>query len=573
MRALLATQGGRSADALRAAARRASGRARDGGGLRARPGLGALSHRRRARARSRPRWPPGSARAVRDDAEGLLHPAGDLMVAALASLELGRPAEARELAARGRDVSVEQGVGFQAAWLAWAVATIDLITGYAEDAAGAFRELVATAARSGFGQVERLASLGMVECCALTGDAARCARVDGARRVAASRLPLPSPCTAPWPPPGSPPSTATPGPAIALVVAHGDELVERGELREAVVLLDEAVMFGDPPAAARMLAVIDAVDTPVGRARGMRARALLSGDPADLLAAAEEFAACGFVHSAATQAAQAARALRAARRGARRRGRRGQGQGVRRPVARPAGGGSRLGRGRRPADAARARDRQPRRAGPHQQGGRRRPRALGAHRRQPPRQRLREARHPGPRRARRRARASPSPRRPSYPDPGQAGSHDPRGDRARHAQRRAGGAARCPSSPPTSTAGCSPRTPRCGRCSRPTTPGRRRKFAASLAAIVEAIPDFVAFSDRTAALGRVHAAHRIGAAQYGVGRSGAARDAGGVRPAVGRADGGGVGHGVRPARRVDDARRPHPRVTPATCLSDRGSRG
>ena len=46
--------------------------------------------------------------------------------------------------------------------------------------------------------------------------------------------------------------------------------------------------------------------------------------------------------------------------------------------------------------------------------------------------------------------------------------------------------------------------------------GQEAKFAASLAAIVEAIPDFVAFSDRTAALGRVHAAHRIGAAQYGV---------------------------------------------------------
>jgi len=46
--------------------------------------------------------------------------------------------------------------------------------------------------------------------------------------------------------------------------------------------------------------------------------------------------------------------------------------------------------------------------------------------------------------------------------------------------------------------------------------GQEVKFAASLAAIVEAIPDFVAFSDRTAALGQVHAAHRIGSAQYGV---------------------------------------------------------
>ena len=197
MRALLATQGGRSADALQllpdeppAEREMAAVFARAQGWARYRTGdaAGALETAMAA-------WERESGG---DDAEGLLHPAGDLMVAALASLELGRPAEARELAARGRDVSVEQGVGFQAAWLAWAVATIDLITGYAEDAAGAFRELVATAARSGFGQVERLASLGMVECCALTGDAAGRARVDGARRVAASG----GPCLRPAQHPG-----------------------------------------------------------------------------------------------------------------------------------------------------------------------------------------------------------------------------------------------------------------------------------------------------------------------------------------------------------------------------------
>lgn len=40
------------------------------------------------------------------------------------------------------------------------------------------------------------------------------------------------------------------------------------------------------------------------------------------------------------------------------------------------------------------------------------------------------------------------------------------------------------------------------------------KFAASIEAIVKAMPDFVAFADRTAALGRIHAAHRVSAAQY-----------------------------------------------------------
>ena len=44
--------------------------------------------------------------------------------------------------------------------------------------------------------------------------------------------------------------------------------------------------------------------------------------------------------------------------------------------------------------------------------------------------------------------------------------------------------------------------------------GQEAKFAASIAAIVEAMPDFVAFADRTGQLGRLHAAHRVTAGQY-----------------------------------------------------------
>ncbi|MFC6236918.1 globin domain-containing protein [Longivirga aurantiaca] len=44
--------------------------------------------------------------------------------------------------------------------------------------------------------------------------------------------------------------------------------------------------------------------------------------------------------------------------------------------------------------------------------------------------------------------------------------------------------------------------------------GQETKFAASIAAIVEAMPDFVAFADRTGQLGRLHAAHRVTAGQY-----------------------------------------------------------
>jgi hemoglobin-like flavoprotein len=44
--------------------------------------------------------------------------------------------------------------------------------------------------------------------------------------------------------------------------------------------------------------------------------------------------------------------------------------------------------------------------------------------------------------------------------------------------------------------------------------GQEAKFAASIAAIVAAMPDFVAFADRTGQLGRLHAAHRVTSRQY-----------------------------------------------------------
>ncbi len=309
MRALLLTQGGRSREALDVlpeappsdpAMRAVHARAHAWGHLRTGDAEAAAETALAA-------WEEG----IREDVPaGLLHPAGDLMVAALAHLELGQPEEARALAAKGRDVAIAQGVPFQAAWLAWAVATVDLVTGYAEDAEAAFRELAATSGRGGFGQVEHLAALGMAECRALTGDAAGAhAWVDRA-----DALPPVAPAFGP----------ATVVAKAWLVNADGDtrraaeivreaglELAERRELREAAVLLDEAVMWGDRDAAEALLGFIDDVPTAVGRARALRARALLSGTPTDRMEAAEGFADCGFVHSAATEAAQAAQALRA----------------------------------------------------------------------------------------------------------------------------------------------------------------------------------------------------------------------------------------------------------------------
>ena len=46
--------------------------------------------------------------------------------------------------------------------------------------------------------------------------------------------------------------------------------------------------------------------------------------------------------------------------------------------------------------------------------------------------------------------------------------------------------------------------------------GQEAKFAASLEAIVAAIPDFTAFAERTQALGRLHARHEVAAAHYDV---------------------------------------------------------
>lgn len=43
---------------------------------------------------------------------------------------------------------------------------------------------------------------------------------------------------------------------------------------------------------------------------------------------------------------------------------------------------------------------------------------------------------------------------------------------------------------------------------------QRAKFAAGLAALVAAVPDFEAFAERSAQLGRLHAAHRVTAQQY-----------------------------------------------------------
>lgn len=44
--------------------------------------------------------------------------------------------------------------------------------------------------------------------------------------------------------------------------------------------------------------------------------------------------------------------------------------------------------------------------------------------------------------------------------------------------------------------------------------GQEVKFAASIEAIVAAMPDYAAFADRTTSLGRLHAAHRVTAGQY-----------------------------------------------------------
>ncbi|MFC6236917.1 LuxR C-terminal-related transcriptional regulator [Longivirga aurantiaca] len=309
MRALLLTQGGRSREALDA--------------LPAEPPSDPVMRAVHARAHAWAHYRTGEAEAaaesalaaweagIREDAPaGLLHPAGDLMVAALAHLELGRPEEARALAAKGRDVAIAQGVPFQAAWLAWAVATVDLVMGYAEDAEAAFRELAATAGRGGFAQVEHLAALGLTECRALTGDAA------GAHAWfdRAEALPAAAPAFAPATVMARAWLASADGDtrqAAALLHDAGLELAARDELREAAVLLDEAVMFGDRDAAEALLVVIDRVPTPVGRARRLRAQALLTGAPSDLLAAAEGFAGCGFVHSAATMAARAAQVLRA----------------------------------------------------------------------------------------------------------------------------------------------------------------------------------------------------------------------------------------------------------------------
>lgn len=243
-----------------------------------------------------------------DSGSMLVHPSEPLLVQALTLLEGGRAQDARRYAVAGRDLAVEHGAHLPAAWCAWAVAWIDLNTGFVDDAATAFTELLAVARRTEIGDVERQAAFGLAETCALQGRRAEALRWRDRARATGWQSPTFRAQTAmaeAW-------VAAVDGrvdAAATLLRSATEEALERGDLRDAAMLADEVLLVGDTASAPWAEEVVSRVDTPVNDARRARARALHQQDPQAMLAAAELFEQCGYVHSAAVLCTQAAHAL------------------------------------------------------------------------------------------------------------------------------------------------------------------------------------------------------------------------------------------------------------------------
>ena len=188
--------------------------------------------------------------------------------------------------------------------------------------------------------------------------------------------------------------------ARALAGAAAEDARSRGQDAYAVVALHAQCRLGDPGAAAPALRALAAdVDGPYAAAAAGHAEALAAGDAEALLAAAERFAELDALLVAVEAADAAAAALRRSGAPGQRARRRRAGRAVAGALrGRPPTDAARHARGRRP-DAARARDRAARRGGVEQPRDRRPSRALRAHGRQPPAERVPQARRDQPDRA------------------------------------------------------------------------------------------------------------------------------------------------------------------------------
>lgn len=233
-----------------------------------------------------------------------LHPSGSLMVVALARLAWGDLPAAAAAATAGAEAASRQGVEFQALWLRWVAALVDLAEGRVGAASARSTEVLATATTSGFSGPARLAAATALTASAQLGAAndaqalaVRLDELDGPRELYAS-----------WTEGALGWAEVVVGnrdAAVARWRSTAETYVEHGEVLGAADVLHEAVRLGDRAAADRFLSLAADIEGPLTEARALQARGTAHDDPVALATAADRFAKLG-LHLLAAEAATTA---------------------------------------------------------------------------------------------------------------------------------------------------------------------------------------------------------------------------------------------------------------------------
>lgn len=238
------------------------------------------------------------------DTGQVLHPAGSLMVVALARLAAGDLPGAAAAASEGADVASRQGVEFQALWLRWVSSLVDLAAGDVVAAAARATEVLASATAAGFPGPARLAAATAAAASAQRGAvgetgtlAARLHEGDGPPELYAAWVEV----ALGW----ADVASGDPAAAAERWRSAAEEHVDAGEVLAAADLLHEAVRLGDREAAARLVTLVGEVEGPLAHARLRHAHGVATGDATSLVEAAELFAGLG-LHLLAAEAATAA---------------------------------------------------------------------------------------------------------------------------------------------------------------------------------------------------------------------------------------------------------------------------
>jgi DNA-binding NarL/FixJ family response regulator len=238
------------------------------------------------------------------DTGQVLHPAGSLMVVALARLAAGDLPGADAAATEGAEAASRQGVEFQALWLRWVSALVELARGDVVAAAARATEVLASATAAGFPGPARLAAAIAAAAYAQRGAvgetgtlAARLHDAHGPPELYAVWVEI----ALGW----ADVAAGDPAAAGQRWRSAAEGYADAGELLAATDLLHEAVRLGDREAAVRLVALAAEVEGPLAAARLRHAHGVATGDAAALVEAAELFAAAG-LHLLAAEAATAA---------------------------------------------------------------------------------------------------------------------------------------------------------------------------------------------------------------------------------------------------------------------------